>query len=232
MKDFELFAMTHYSAFLYFARATTRLTSHHDEDQLASDAFYLMDTSLDNVKMFLKQLRYIGKSIDTSFTFDEPMQDKEFPELKEISDYRDTLVHNPVLGRAVGQGVGMIPAHSELGEAKKSWIYCESLPPEKFTNTRNLIERCRSRYAVYLDTRWKQILSLLDKSRGKFVSRLRLGEQARFAVTLAESATDRFTPTTLNPGGMSGQFVLDVESRSNKVNFPPLPVDPPRKSGK
>ena len=107
-----------------------------------------MDTSLDNVKTFFLQLVQIGKLIDITCDFTEPKQDQEFPELKEIADYRDTLVHNPVLGRAVGQGMEMMPVHSELAEAKKSWLYCESLSAEKFVITRDLLKRYRSRYAI------------------------------------------------------------------------------------
>lgn len=193
MKEFERFAMSHYSVFYFFARATARLACHHDEDQLANDVFYLMGTSLDNVKTFLKQLHHLDL-IDGSFPFTDPKQDNKFPGLREIADYRNALVHDPVLGRAVDRGVEMMPAHDELSKASKSWLYCESLPTEKLINTRTLIKRYRLRYAVYLDTRWRDILSLLDKSREKFVRRLLL-------------------PI---PVGVSGQFVPNVEARSNR----------------
>ena len=80
----------------------------------------------------------------------------------------------------------------------------------------------------YLNTRWKQTLSLLDKRREKFVRPPASPEPTRFEVTLVESEPDRFTPTKLNPVGRSGQFVLDIEAHFDTVKFPFLPIDPPK----
>ena len=182
MKHFELFVMSHYSVFWYFAHATKRLSSRQDQDLLASNFFYLMDTSIDNLKTFLKQLRKIGKLIDINFDFVEPENDTAFLELKEITNYRDTIVHNPVLGRSVGRGVELLPVHSELDKAKRSWLYCEFLPDDKYVNTRDLLETYRSRYARYLNQRWETILCLLEENRDKFVRRLRLQESSPIAV--------------------------------------------------
>ena len=186
MKDFELFVMSHYSVFWYFAHAAERLSSRHDEDLLASNFFYLMDTSIDNLKMFLKQLCALRKLIDVNFDFVDPKKDKEFPELKEIALYRNTFVHNPVLGRAVGRDVEQLPVHSELEKARKSWLYCDSLPDDKLVITRDLLESYRSRYACYLNQRWEMILRLLEANREKFVRRLRLQESSLIPVTLPE----------------------------------------------
>ena len=76
-----------------------------------------------------------------------------------------------MLGRAVWQCAEMIPVYQELGNVKGSWSRCALLPPDRLVETRALLERYRSRYSVYLNTRWDEILSVLDNSREKFLSR-------------------------------------------------------------
>ena len=221
MGTFEHLAMSHYSVFRSFGKATARLASRDDEDRLARDVFVLLDTGLESVKAFFAQLDQISKLIDARFVLKPPKHDKEFPELKEMADYRNILLHYPVLGRAEGQGVEMIPVYEELDNVKGSWLQCELLPPDRFVETRALLKRYRSRYSVYLNTRWDEILSVLDNSRDKYVRRLRLGERSGITTGPVAFDPNLMQSNTNNPVAASGQFVLDVQARSDTCNFAP-----------
>jgi hypothetical protein len=185
-KRFERMAMTHYSVFHYLGYATERIRFAKDDDRLlAGDAFYRLDSSIDNLQYFLDELHHIGGDFDIKFPKEQVKNAKKprqvsrdtVPiELRMITDYRDTLLHNPVLGRAIDRGVEKLPKWEHLSKAKESWFCSERLSDDELIATRSLLESLRLRYCEYLDKKWLEVLSRLEGKREKFAQLLNLDE--------------------------------------------------------
>ena len=62
---------------------------------------------------------------------------------------------------------------------------------------------------------------MLDNSRDKYVRRLRLGERSGITTGPVAFDPNLMQSNTNNPVAASGQFVLDVQARSDTCNFAP-----------
>src|SRR5437867_10844183 len=98
-KRFEQMAMRHYSTFTYFAHATKRLKTADTYELLANIVLFLLDTSIDNLEAFFKEIEAFHRDCGVKISFGQPRQENKY--LKQIVDYRNVLVHNSVLGRVV-----------------------------------------------------------------------------------------------------------------------------------
>ena len=94
--------------------------------------------------------------------------------VQEITDYRNTLAHKPVVGRAVDQGVEKLPILSALEHVKMSWLDVECLRDEEFRETKDLVEELRAGYANYLNDKWAEVLTSMEKIRPQFLDKLRV----------------------------------------------------------
>jgi hypothetical protein len=173
---------------------------------------YLLDSSLDNVKLFYKELSKIGKLIGVTFDrLVEPKKDKEFPDLETISKYRDTLLHNPVLARAAVEDIEKIATREKLNDIKHSWFESEKLTDNDLIDARKLLEELRLSYGRYLNGKWEKILFRLDSKRENYLRRMNLE-----TLTLTY---DEFMPTTYAGPGPSGS--IDCNSARSNVVQPP-----------
>jgi hypothetical protein len=122
----------HYSVFYYFARAVHRLRS--EEYVYPEDVFFLLDSCCDNVREFFVKTKQLIKRINGQVP-PLPIQKKEMyleegrgKRLKEeqrgcfveVQRYRDAILHNPVLGRAVDVGPELLPRREFLDRVKCS----------------------------------------------------------------------------------------------------------------
>jgi hypothetical protein len=226
-KRFEKMAMSHYSTFFYFAHATRALGVANSYELLANIVFFLLDSSIDNLELFLKQIKEISSDFGQRVKLGQPRNGNDF--ITQISDYRNTLAHNPVLGRAVNhQGLEMLPIHRVLKKVERSWLEIEKLTENEFRETREVIEELRRAYAAYLNKKWADVLECMDNRRDEFLSLLRIpdGNLIIPAKAIAEIiprnafSVSTISSTTIHIGGVttlgSGSVIFGANKDSKK----------------
>jgi hypothetical protein len=120
----ERMAMYHYSVFYYLARGLDEMNAQNLE--YPEDAFTLLSACGENVLRFCRQISKIAKDFGkTKFLPNQP------PDLcldtdpqgcfVEVENYRDTLLHYPVLGRRVAGSRLYLPKRECLDDVKESW---------------------------------------------------------------------------------------------------------------
>ena len=127
------------------------------------DVLFLLDSVGDNCKRFLSVANRIGDDCGHK-VFDASVAQfpKGFSPFKEISDYRDTLLHDAVMGRGVGIGKIYIPKWnidkftSPLERARRSWRDAERLPAANLVSTKDLLERLINETCCTLELLWQQ----------------------------------------------------------------------------
>jgi hypothetical protein len=112
-EKYEQTSMAHYSVFYFLGRAAKRFSEEESAQQYPEDVLFLLDSVGDNFNHFLRAIRNLGadcgcKLFDASI-YQSPNRINPF---REISDYRDTFLHNPVIGRGIGDGKTYIPKWS------------------------------------------------------------------------------------------------------------------------
>lgn len=214
---YEKIAMAHYSVFYYLARATQLVTS--PAGYFTKDAFYLLDSCADNVKLFFDSIRSIMRDLGDSAEFLPKQHPKDYPaEFSEIQSYRDVMLHNPVYGRLVKNGVEFLPEAGRLGEIKWSWRKLATLSANDFVDSRERLKSLRLALAKYLQSMWLKIIAEMDRlwDEDKFKRMLNLerflpiGERflrvyvgppcspsiAGTSITLASAQTEALTTTS------------------------------------
>ena len=109
---------------------------------------------------------------------------KGFDPFSEISDYRDTLLHDTVLGRGIGDEKTYIPKWnadkraSPLERTRRSWREAEQLSPDNRISTNELLERLISEVCGVLESLWRQAIAVVTSQpfERKMVSVTRLAE--------------------------------------------------------
>jgi hypothetical protein len=199
-KRFEKLAMSHYSTFFYFGHATRILKTTADYELLANMVFFFLDTSIDNLEEFLKETERFLADCGTKIRFGQPRNDNE--SIQKIGKYRDTLAHNPVIGRAFDQGLEKLPINSVLEKVKNSWMEAEKLQPPEMAESKQLIEELRIGFGSYLNDTWADLLEQVDRKRNKYLELISLPEcdWAPASTTFSPTASDNISfSSSVNP---------------------------------
>ncbi len=167
---------------------------------------YLLDSAGDNLQHFLKAIVKIGKDADARFAFSPDQFPKTFdPVFEEIRAYRDTLLHNPVLGRRVDVGAEFLPRYEKLGYVKELWRNAECLADSDFVESKELLTRLCAEIKKSLQKLWVDILDRLNATRAwdKMAQNTGLGAYLPLR-------SQPLAATTSQPVGASGQIVRNV----------------------
>lgn len=161
-------AMAHYSVFYFLGRAAKRLADEKCALEYPEDVIFLLDSVGDNLKRFLGTMNDLGADCGCP-VFDKRIAQlpKGFGPFKEISDYRDTLLHDTVLGRGIGCGKTYIPkwnadkSASPLERARRSWAEAEQLSPDDRVSTNDLLERLIREVCGALESLWRKAIAVV-----------------------------------------------------------------------
>ncbi len=171
----EQLAMHHYSVFYYLGRATQRVNS--GEDEFPEDVFSLLDACGDNALAFCilagKILPDFGLPVDflpsqkdeLCCSTDRQKLSRHRGGLVEIQEYRDTVLHNPVLGRGVQKPRQFLPKREFLERVKLSWTKAAGLSAEEMIDSKLLYTRLLSETASFLQETWEILIGKLDTVR-------------------------------------------------------------------
>lgn len=162
----EKMTMHHYSVFYFLARARKRIS----EDKplpLPEDVFALLDACRDNILRFFQVIMDI-------YTFSNPClglpitEDQlcgSCPALGAVKEYRNTILHFPVLGRSANQDREFLPKREALPKVRNSWRAAEKLKENEFVDSHELYEHLYRDLAVFLERNWREIINNLDENR-------------------------------------------------------------------
>jgi len=157
--EFEWMAMCHYSVFYFLARAVKRLRDDPESLAHPEDVFFLLHSVGDNFEEFRKALykfsSYCGRTISDAVA---PQYPKGFPVFHEISDYRNVLLHNPVIVRGKVEGKTLIPGWHVLESSRKSWRVALELSETDLISTKDLFDRLLGELFNELEIYWKRII--------------------------------------------------------------------------
>lgn len=183
---YEEMAMAHYSVFYFLGRAMKRVTEDLKVYEHPDDVFFLLHTVSDNFKWFMKAMNSIGSDNGCNI-FDRSMVasfPKGFAPFEEIRDYRDVLLHNPVIGRASDLDNIYLPkwdaekSKSPLERAKQLWSRAETLSASELVSSKDLLSRILGEACGFLEKEWQGVLSKVGHLtfEEKLVTVLRLKE--------------------------------------------------------
>lgn len=158
----EQMTMAHYSVFYYLARAANRISA--SDPPFPEDVFALLDASGDNLRLFFGIMREILGDLNQPSPV-LPIQKPEFGPFFEVQKYRDTILHNPVLGHAVDRGLTRLPRAEVLGKLKGSWRAVAQLGPDQFVDSGDLYKRLLKEITGFLEEKWREIIGALDGVR-------------------------------------------------------------------
>jgi len=166
---YEQMSMAHYSAFYFLGRAAKRLSEEQSAFEYPEDVLFLLDSVGDNCKRFLQTMNRIGQDCGQPVFGGSVTQfPKGFDPFKEISDYRDTFLHNTVIGRGIGVGKIYVPkwhierSVSPLERAKRSWREAECIPFDDLVCTKDLLERLISDACGTLEGLWQTAINVIN----------------------------------------------------------------------
>jgi hypothetical protein len=232
----EQLAMCHYSTFYYLGRAAERVKA--GEDGFPEDIFSLLDACGDNAFEFCRIAREILPDFGLSIDF-LPAQkdqlclsaDRVKPRhlrggLVEAQDYRNTILHNPVLGRGIQTARQFLPKREFLEDVKSSWRRASILTGEQMVDSKLLYARLIDEAAGFLQETWEILIQRLDTVRGgdKFRKQWSIHEQFVFvAPTSALSSSGRISAdssaVSLIAPACSGTFNVPVISSEDLERF-------------
>jgi hypothetical protein len=168
-------AMHHYSVFYYLARAATRI--HSDKRECPEDIFSLLDACGDNALDFCVVMRKILKDFGAKVDFLPKQEDelccvrersksnKSRGGLVEVQEYRDAILHNPVLGRGIQVPREFLPKREFLAKGKLRWREAARLKPEQLIDSEQLYSRLLGEIASFLQETWGALIEELDALR-------------------------------------------------------------------
>jgi hypothetical protein len=167
---YEQTAMFHYSVFYFLGRAVNRLVSERKmAAEYPEDVLFLLDSVGDNFKQFRRAMDDLGSDCGCK-VFGASVNSKEPDPFTEISDYRDTFLHNAVIGRGIAVEQTYIPkwnadrsSSSPLEQAKKSWRTMERLSPDDLVRTNDLLERLIDDVCSTLETAWVRAIDVVKR---------------------------------------------------------------------
>lgn len=161
----ERMTMFHYSVFYNLARATERVRK--TSQLFPEDVFALLDTCGDNLIPFCRTILEILGDFGRSIPRGLPTQrgGEELAPFLEVQEYRDAILHNPVLGHAMDRGASQLPRRAALDSVKLSWRAVARLGPDEFVDSRELYKRLLAEITTFLEAKWRQIIAALDAVR-------------------------------------------------------------------
>lgn len=171
----EQLAMHNYSVFYYLGRAAERVNL--DEAQFPEDVFSLLDACGDNALAFCILARKVLPDFGLPINFlpskkdqlcrpaDRQKPSRNRGGLVEVQEYRDTILHNPVLGRGIQTSRQFLPRREFLAEVKLSWMKAARLTPEQMVESKLLYARLLSETASFLQETWEVLIRKLDTVR-------------------------------------------------------------------
>jgi len=169
-EKYEKMAMAHYSVFCFLGRAAKRILDERPALEYPEDVLFLLDSVGDNFKAFLFAMNAIGADTDSRiFEASISQFPKGFDPFEEISDYRDVLLHNAVIGRGIDAERTYIPkwnrvkSASPLHRSKSSWRVAEQLTPGDLVSTVDLFERLFREVCATLEAHWKTAIAAVSR---------------------------------------------------------------------
>jgi len=162
----EQTSMAHYSVFYFLGRAVKRYAEEKTAMEYPEDVLFLLDSVGDNFQRFMRAMNDLGTDCGRKI-FDASVDQfpKGFDPFREISDYRDTFLHNTVVGRGICVGKTYIPkwnpdkSASPLERAKVSWRAAEQLSPGDMIGTNELLERLIHDVCSTLESSWQTAIA-------------------------------------------------------------------------
>jgi hypothetical protein len=85
--------------------------------------------------------------------------------LVEVQEYRDTILHNPVLGRGIQVSREFLPKREFLQRVQLSWREAAHLKPEQLIDSEQLFSRLLDETAMFLQETWGSVIDGLDAVR-------------------------------------------------------------------
>ena len=229
-EQLQRLAMTHYSVFYYIARATECM--NRPEGVFVEDVLFLLDSCADNVKAFFGVAKQILGDFNCKRNFlprQFPPSDDNAKTFSHISHYRDIVLHNPVLGRIVRDGVENLPKERQLEGVKDSWAKAWRLAEAKLIKKQELLSRLRSGLIAYIRVKLATLTAEMAQVRNTEKFR-KVAHLDRFLPISAPPVL----PSTSPPLAASGQAlrapdrVPDVIVLSSNATSPPSGRKPRR----
>lgn len=213
--EYEKMAMCHYSIFCHLVRAIEGMegTPHASIE----DTFYLLDSCCDNVCLFFQSINRIVYNLGGPDNL-MPTQKNRFPDVVgEIADYRNTMLHNPLIGRVQGETGEFVPKRAFLNAVKFSWRKAHRLTQEQMINSRELLSTLRAQLLQYLQEQWGTIVKVLDglRAKPKYKQIMRVD---RFLHVLAPEVTVTFTQPHAASGTLVGSPTASAMIVSSATN--------------
>jgi hypothetical protein len=201
----ELLAMTHYSVFYWISRAKERCISEGKID-FPEDTLFLLDSSLDCLDLFFKQIRKFGTDSGITFrSIPNKQVSRSAAVFVEIKAYRNTILHNPVLGRGVDVDATYIVRQEHLPTVKSSWAAAEQLARHSYEKTPELLNRLTNQMLTELERIWTLLLADIA-AHPALGRKLRTVEKSASPTRSAEAAS--IVGHASSPG-VSGGFSID-----------------------
>jgi hypothetical protein len=162
----ERMTMHHYSVFYFLARARKRIC----EDKplpLPEDVFSLLDACRDNILHFFQAIGiiYTFSKPSLGVPTDEGDLCRVCPTLASIKGYRNTILHNPVLGRRADREREFLPKREFLARVEDSWREAERLKGDEVVDSHELYEQLYRDLTAFLEKQWREIIGCLDANR-------------------------------------------------------------------
>lgn len=157
-------ARSHYSTFYFLARAT--LVIKYEPQLFFEDAFALLAAATENFERFVKvwHRRLVNRlSLSKSSVPVANVENRHV--IKEIREYRNVLLHAPVLGRAHYLNSEFLPKKQFLKKVEESWRFASNLQEESFEEGRGLLQRLRAGLLSELTSDWQKLETALEPAR-------------------------------------------------------------------
>jgi hypothetical protein len=143
------------------------------------DGFALLDTCGDNVLLFFESVRKIFSDFGYAppqLPIQEPMlcirEDRIKPKAERggfvrAKEYRNVMMHNPVLGRTIDKTADMLPHWTVLESVQLSWRAAESLKPGDWISCHDFFAGLYLDITRFLQDEWQSILGAMEDLRYK-----------------------------------------------------------------
>lgn len=212
--EYEQMAMHHYSIFYYLARAIVRIRS--GKSVFPEDVFASLDACGDNVRAFFAAMRSILKDFGVHTDFLPVQKDqlcvgeeRSKPKMLrgafvEVQAYRDTILHNPVLGRGMQVSREFLPKPEFLPKVELSWREAARLESEQLIESQELYAKLLSDCGSFLQRTWEPLIANLDGVRETDKFRKQWALNTRFPAT----APPQVIASTSQPLSASGAHAM------------------------
>ena len=200
---FERLAMAHYSVFYWSARGVEKLEL--TDASYPEDIFFLFDSALDCLDIFIADVRRVAKDCGLRLTSVPSGQvSKSAAPFNTVRAYRNTILHNPVLGRGISLDGTFVLREEHLSTAKELWSLAASLRPDAFVNVSLLLGEVAKSFLMALEKLWSDLVSELLASPS-FTRKYRQTIEVSQSHSISIEDT---TPSALNALSVSGGILF------------------------